>query len=120
EEETGVGLTGRDEGVLDPEVDLDRRRAVSRVSEPAAAAARQGGRLGNLGQAEGGRVELPRAVFPAARHRDLDVVQSHCGPPRYLDVKIPQTAVQGSGRSLRRSSALRRSNALRRLDGLGQ
>ena len=69
DEQRGVGLAGRTEVGLDAEVHLDRS-----VVEPAAAARREVGRLGDVRDAEEPVVERDRRVLLARRHRQLDVI----------------------------------------------
>ena len=76
-------LAGRDERVLDADVDLGRHGSPVAVRpEPAAAAGPQVLGLLDLGQAEPVGVEPPGSVLAAGRAGDLDVVQPHAAPTR--------------------------------------
>ena len=81
-------LAGRDERVLDADVDLGEHGApvVVRRNQAAAAAAQVLGLL-DLGQAEPVAVEPPGAVLASGRAGDLDVVQPHASPPTCATTK---------------------------------
>ena len=67
-----VGLAGRGEALLDPDVDLGRAG-----SEPRTAAGPESIRLGHLGHAEDADIEGAHGVLTPGGAGHLDVVQEH-------------------------------------------
>jgi len=70
-DEARMRLARRGERLLDADVELLRSRA-----EPAAAARREGGRLGDLVETEERAVERPRSVLASGGRGNLDVVDA--------------------------------------------
>jgi hypothetical protein len=89
EEQRGVRLAGRTEGLLHAHVHLDAHVAEGVVgTEPRASATRQGRGLGDLGQAEAHGPEAARGVLAPGRAGDLHVVEPHAAPPTRATTKI--------------------------------